>query len=85
MGVPMATRMHDAQAVLLCDKLYVRGGYSMSLTPEVDNSKLYIYTLTIDTWDVLDTPVYWFALTTYHSQLILVGGDDQTGTCRIPI
>ena len=38
MGAPMTTRMHDAQAVLLRGKLYVRGGYSMSLTPEVDNS-----------------------------------------------
>ena len=79
MGVPITTRMYDAQAVLLHGKLYVRGGYSISLTPEVDNSKLYIYALAANTWDVMDTPVYWFALTTYHSQLILIGGDDITG------
>ena len=76
----MTTKMHDAQAVLLRGKLYVRGGYSVSLTPKDDNSKLYIYTLIANTWDVLDTPVYWSALTTYHSQLLLVGGDDITGT-----
>ena len=76
MGVPITTRMHDAQAVLLRGKLYVRGGYSISLTPEVE---LYIYALVANTWDVMDTPVYWFVLTTYHSQLVLIGGDDIIG------
>ena len=54
MGVPITTRMYDAQAVLLRGKLYVRGGYSISLTPEVDNSRLYIYALTANTWDVIN-------------------------------
>ena len=35
-----------------------------------DEARLYIYTPATDTWDVLDTPVYHFALTTYHSQLV---------------
>lgn len=40
------------------------------------DARLYIYTPTTDTWDILDTPVYGFALTTYHSQLLLVGGKE---------
>ena len=36
--------------------------------------KLSIYTPATRTWDTIDTPVYGYALTTYHSQLVLVGG-----------
>ena len=44
-----------------------------------DAARLYIYTPTTDTWDTIDTPVYWFALTTYHSQLVLIGGWEYVG------
>ena len=37
-------------------------------------ARLYIYTPATDEWTTLDTPVYFFGLTTYHSQLVLVGG-----------
>ena len=39
-------------------------------------TRLYIFTLTTDTWSHIniDTPVYFFALVAYHSQLVLVGG-----------
>ena len=64
--------MRDAQAVWLGDKLYVGGG----LTPgNIRNyARLYIYTPSTDTWNHIDTSVYYFALITYHSQLVLVGG-----------
>ena len=39
-----------------------------------EEARLYIYSPATDTWTTLDTPVYWFVLTTYHSQLVLVGG-----------
>jgi N-acetylneuraminic acid mutarotase len=40
-----------------------------------DDARLYIYTPTTDTWDTpIETPVYCFGLTTYRSQLVLVGG-----------
>ena len=52
----------NAQVVCLEDKLYL-GSY-----------KLYIYTPTTDTWAIKDTPVRYFALVVYHSQLVLVGG-----------
>ena len=68
-----------AQAVWLNDKVYVGGG-GTTLENYRDEARLYIYTPTIDTWDTpIDTPVYWFAITTYHSQLVLVGGREYVG------
>ena len=64
--------MRHAQAVWLGDKLYVGGGET--LESNRDDARLYIYTPTTDTWRHIDTPVYWFSLVIYHSQLVLVGG-----------
>ena len=65
-----------AQAVWLKDKVYV-GGATVSGNKR-DEARLYVYTPATDMWDVLDTPVYHFALTIYHSQLVLVGGWEYT-------
>ena len=64
--------VHDAQAVWLGDKLYVGGGWISG--SRSDKARLYIHSPTTDTWSHIDTPVYYFALITYHSQLVLVGG-----------
>ena len=69
--------MSDAQAVWLGDKLYVGGG--STLGSRRDAARLYIHTPTTDTWSYIDTPVYYFALITYHSQLVLVGGREFVG------
>ena len=61
----------DAQALWLEDKLYVRRGWTSNVEGD---AKLYIYTPNTDTWGAMDTPVYYFVLVTYHSQLMLVGG-----------
>ena len=72
----MGTR--HAQAVWLGDKLYVGGG--MTSRCKRDHARLYIYTPTTDTWnDGIDTPVYWFAIITFNSQLVLVGGTGYVG------
>ena len=65
-----------AQAVWLKNKVYLGGGTVSG--SKRDEARLYVYTPATDTWDVLDTPVYHFALTTYHSQLVLVGGWEYT-------
>ena len=67
----------DAHAVWLKDKVYLGGGVT-SGTYRPD-ARLYIYTPATDEWTTLDTPVYWFALTTYHSQLVIVGGRKYGG------
>ena len=69
--------MLNAQAVCLRDKLYVGGGVAVGSNR--DAARLYIYTPTTDTWNHIDTPVYQFALITYHSQLVLVGGLEYVG------
>ena len=80
--------MHDAQAVWLRDKLYVGGGQtSKSFVPD-DELCLYMYSPNKDSWNSLGTPVSRFAITTYHSQLVIVGGlicNDKHGFgVRIP-
>ena len=68
--------MSGAKVVWLKDKVYVGGGSTLSGSRRA-RARLYIYTPTTDTWDTpIDTPVYYFSLTTYHSQLVLIGGKE---------
>ena len=70
----LPVRMRNAQAVLHNDTLYVGGGLTQRKLQK-DEAKLYVYSPTTDIWHAaIDTPVYWFALVVYRSQLILVGG-----------
>ena len=75
-GPPVAVD-DTAQAVWLKDKIYVGGGVTSGSLR--DRARLYIYTPATDEWTTLDTPVYYFGLTTYHSQLVLVGGKKYVG------
>ena len=70
-------QLSDAQAVALGDRLYVRGGEAVFSDTYSNSAKLYIYTPTADLWCILGTPVCYFALATYHSQLVLVGGVNE--------
>ena len=72
--------MLNAQAVWLGDKLYVGGGTTSG--SKRYTARLYIYTPSTDTWNHVNTPVYWFSLVTYHSQLVLVGGREYVGEER---
>jgi hypothetical protein len=57
------------QAVHLNDCVYVGEGYN--------SCRLFAYSLRADNWNVLDTPrpgVFKFALASYKSQLVLIGG-----------
>ena len=72
--------MGEAQAVWLGDKLYV--GEGLTSGSYRDAARLYIYTPTTDTWSEIDSPVYYFALITYHSQLVLVGGGEYVDEWR---
>ena len=68
----MPLGMSDAQAVVLGDKVYIGGGDSTHHSQAV----LLIYDCHDDSWKTLDTPTVNYALTTYNSQLVLVGGRD---------
>ena len=63
--------MNHAQAVVLKNKIYVGGGITKS---RATDATIYIYAPTADTWSALPSPARQSALTTYHSQLVLVGG-----------
>ena len=63
-----------AQSVCLKEKVYMGGGDTPGSIRA--DARLYIYTPATDTWSTLNTPIYHFAITTYHSQLVLVGGWD---------
>ena len=72
--------MKDLQAVSFNGKLYV-GGTAESHTL---SARLYSYTPAVGLWEEINTPVYRFALATYHSQLLLISGrtfigDDEAG------
>ena len=67
----------DGHAVWLKDKVYIGGGEILG--SRRSEARLYIYTPATDTWTTLNTPVYHFGLTTYHSQLVLVGGREYVG------
>ena len=77
-NLPVGMRHH--QAVVLNNKVYVGGGFASDCTT---SSNIYTYDPTMDTWETLQSPTRYSALTTYHNKLLLVGGvevstDDTT-------
>ena len=68
----LPVEMYDAQAVFLDGKLHVGGDTVGSLR---DDARLYSCKPGGDgSWTVTNTPTYNYALTTYDSHLLLVGG-----------
>jgi hypothetical protein len=60
------------QTVYLNDHLYVGAGAICGSGR--DKCRLFEYSITLNTWDILDTHLAEFALASYHSKLILLGG-----------
>ena len=54
--------------MLLQDKIYIGGGFASS------NALLFISSTDLNSWSQVSTPTCWYGLTTYHSQVVLVGG-----------
>ena len=67
--------MRDAQAVVLNNKVYVGGGLTGDVTAAAN---VYTYDLTTDTWETLQSPTRFSALTTYHNKLLLAGGEETS-------
>lgn len=72
--------MSNAHLALLNNKLYMGGGTANN---DRNAAKLYIYSPVTDTWDSMNTPVFYFALTTYCSQLVLIGGVEHTAVNNV--
>ena len=62
----------DVRCVFLNGKLYVGGRHLSS----GNHAKLYVSSADLASWMVVATPSYYFALTTYNSQLVVAGGMD---------
>ena len=62
--------MYGAQCVLLQDKIYI-GGYTLSWEGD---ASLFISSTDLNSWSQVTTPTHYYGLTTYHSQVVLVGG-----------
>ena len=56
--------------MLLQDNIYV-GGYTPSLESD---ASLFISSTDLNSWSQVTTPTSYYGLTTYHSQVVLVGG-----------
>ena len=65
--------MFDAQCVLLQDKIYFGGGYTSSMESD---ASLFISSTDLNSWSQVTTPTRYYGLTTYHSQVVLVGGEE---------
>lgn len=64
--------MSNATAVWYGEKLYIGGGWTFRSIR--NDARLFVYTPNNDTWDSIIAPVFYFGLTSYRSQLVLVGG-----------
>ena len=69
--------MRIAQCVLLQNTIYLGGGYTSSLESD---ASLFISSTDLNSWSQVTTPTRYYGLTTYHSQVVLVGGvEPDTG------
>ena len=70
----MPVRMKGLQATVHRGRVYIGGGYTGHAKTEMT---VYEYDPTFDLWAELPiTPMRWFGLVEYQSQLVLVGGKD---------
>ena len=70
---PLPEDVYGADCVAWNDSVWVKGHYT---------TKLFKSSAGLNSWTALTTPTYDYALTSYHSQLVLVGGK-ETGTDHV--
>jgi hypothetical protein len=68
--LPLGTNY--AQAIWRKDKLWV--GAMLTEGKRRDHARLYIYSRHQNDWNTVDTPVYYFAMTTHMDKLVIVNG-----------
>lgn len=65
------TPIERAQCMVLKEKIYVGGGF---ISSETDKFKLFVTNFNLSSWSTIKTPVWWYALTSYESRVVLAGG-----------
>ena len=82
-GGSLFTRVRPVQSVYLNDHLYIGGVYPGS---QREMCRLFEYSVSLNTWDIFDIDLADFALASYQSKLLLLGGReckfDPNGFCR---
>ena len=69
----LPVKMMDAQSLLMGQNLIVGGGETDC--GRTADATIYLYDINRDHWDIHSkAPTYWSTLTTYHSNLVMVGG-----------
>ena len=71
---PLLLGIDTTQMLCVKDHLYVAG---KSHGSPRDQCRLFEYSLSLDTWDVFDTHLSDFALASYQSDLLLIGGREH--------
>lgn len=69
--------MINADCIVLNEKVWVGGGDLYN-----DSNRLFVSSTDLESWEVLTTPTYQFSLTTYNSELVVVGGK-KAGTDQL--
>ena len=73
-GPPLPVSIFDGQCVFVNNRLYVGSGLTSSFGTELFNTRIFVFSTNLDLLSELTTPTYSYGLTTYNSQLVLVGG-----------
>lgn len=63
--------VYDADCVVVNDKVYIGGRCDSEET-------IFKSSMDLNSWEVLTTPAHHYALTTYRSQVVLVGGKESS-------
>ena len=71
---PLPVHMRNPNCVLLQDKIYVGGGITRY---GESNFSLFISSTDLNLWSQVTTPTRYYGLSTYLSQVVLVGGKER--------
>ena len=83
-SLPKVQRMHDAQAVVLNNKVYVSPADKLDPTGMMgfESNIICIYDVSGNSWKEIQSATSQHALAVYNKQLVLIGGKDHsTHTC----
>ena len=71
---PLPMNIFDAQNLFVGDRLFVGSGLTSLQKGLHNNEQIFVFSANLDLLSVWNTPTYHYALTTYNSHPVLVGG-----------
>lgn len=73
---PLSVEASKSKCIFLDGRICVGGGATLSEYP--DRAKLFVSTPDLSSWITVTTPVQEYSLSTYRSQLVLIGGIESS-------